>query len=46
MRTENLVLSGKILDLKQQFLIDQPSHVRQEAGPLAILYPIWIFSGR
>ena len=46
MRPENPVLGGEILDLKHQFLIDQSSHVGQQACPLVVLHPIWIFSGR
>ena len=31
---KNAVLRGKIFDLKQQFLIDQPRQVRQQTGHL------------
>src|SRR5512138_2563742 len=36
---ENPVLRDKIFDLKQQFLIDQPPHVRQQAGHLTAFHP-------
>src|SRR4051812_42131314 len=44
MRSENPVLRRKILDLKQQFLIDQPRYVRHQPGHLVALHPVCIFS--
>jgi hypothetical protein len=43
---EDPVLRDKIFDLKQQLLIDQPRHVRQQTGHLTAFHPTCIFSGR
>ncbi len=43
---EDPVLRDKIFDLKQQLLIDQPRHVRQQTGHLTAFHPVCIFSGR
>jgi hypothetical protein len=42
---ENAVLSNNIFDLKQQFPIHQPRHVRQQTGHLVAFHPTCIFSG-
>ena len=42
---ENPILRDKIFDLKQQLLIDQPRHVRQQTGHLVTFHPVCIFSG-
>jgi hypothetical protein len=38
------VLGDEILDLQQQFLIDEPRHVGQETNPFAAFHPTDIFS--
>jgi hypothetical protein len=44
-RPEDSVLGDKVLDLKQQSLIDQPPDVRQQTGHLVAFHPDCIFSG-
>jgi hypothetical protein len=44
-RPQDSVLGAKILHLKQQFLIHQPRHVRQQTGHLIARHPACIFSG-
>jgi hypothetical protein len=43
---EDPVLRDKIFDLKQQLLIDQPRHVRQQTSHLVTFHPVCIFSDR
>ena len=45
MRSQNPVLGRKILDLKQELLIYEPKHVREQAGHLVTLHTARIFSG-
>jgi hypothetical protein len=44
MCSEDSILGGKILDVQQQLLIDEPADVRQNPSPVMTFHPRCIFS--